>query len=172
MDYFSIIFDDLFGKRNVANLNEILIIICSFIRDRVIESFVNENSDQLSATCLDNVIELCVNEMTKSTDHMPDIQNPCLEILVAAGRYHCSKVMEGLLKQLPASQNGHFMVLHCIGSLATANTCGIIQFIRPTLETILPTLSSIRMDHLKQAYSFGESSKNLKVLQSLSMKSE
>lgn len=123
---------------------------------RVIESFVHENSDQLSATCLDNVIDLCIGEMTKSPDHTPEIQNPCLAILVAAGRYHCSKVMEGLLKQLQAGQVGHFMVLHCIGSLATANTCGIIQFIRPTLETILPTLSSIRFDHQKQAYSFGK----------------
>lgn len=123
---------------------------------RVIESFVNENSDQLSATCLDSVIDLCVGEMTKSAEHTPEIQNPSLAILVAAGRYHCSKVMEGLLKQLPSGQVGHFMVLHCIGSLATANTCGIIQFIRPTLETIIPTLSAIKMDHLKQAYSFGE----------------
>lgn len=123
----------------------------------MIESFVNENSDQLSATCLDNVIDLCISEMTKSAEHKPDIQNPCLEILVSAGRYHCSKVMDGLLKQLPAGQMGHFMVLHCIGSLATANTCGILQFIRPALETILPTLSSISNDpYLKQSYSFGE----------------
>lgn len=137
-----------------ADLNRVAIDLFLFVC-RVIESFVNENSDQLSATCLDNVIELCVSEMTKSTEHTPEIQNPCLAILVAAGRYHCSKVMEGLLKQLPGGQVGHFMVLHCIGSLATANTCGMIQFIRPTLETIIPTLSSIKMDHIKQAYSFG-----------------
>lgn len=123
---------------------------------RVIESFVNENSDQLSANCLDNVIELCISEMTKSTDHTPEIQNPCLSVLVAAGRYHCNKVMDGLLKQLPAGQVGHFMVLHCIGSLATANIKGMAPFIRQTLEIILPTLSSIRLDHQKLAYSFGE----------------
>lgn len=139
-----------------ADLNRVAIDLFFFLSFRVIESFVNENSDQLSATCLDNVIELCVSEMTKSSEHTPEIQNPSLAILVAAGRYHCSKVMEGLLKQLPGGQVGHFMVLHCIGSLATANTCGMIQFIRPTLETIIPTLSAIKMDHLKQAYSFGE----------------
>lgn len=116
---------------------------------------MNENSDQLSASCLDNVIDLCISEMIKSSDNLPDIQSPCLAVLVAAGRFHCSKVMEGLLKQLQPDHVGHFMILHCIGSLATANTCGMLQFIRPTLETILPTLSSIRFDHLKQAYSFG-----------------
>lgn len=102
------------------------------------------------------MIELCVGEMTKSTDHSPDIQDPCLSVLVAAGRFHCSKVMEGLLKQLQTGQVGHFMVLHCIGSLATANINGIIPFIHRTLETVLPNLGSIRSDHHKLAYSFGK----------------
>lgn len=122
----------------------------------MIESFVNENSDQLSASCLDMVIELCISEMTKSSDNTPDIQNPCLDVLVSAGRFHCNKVMEGLLKQLQAGQVGHFMVFHCIGSLATANITGMTPFIRQTLETILPTLGSIRLDHQKLAYSFGK----------------
>lgn len=92
--------------------------------------------------------------MIKTTEHTPTIHNPCLEILVSTGRFHCTKVMEGLLKQLAPSQVGHFMVLHCIGSLATANTCGFAQFIRPALETILSALSAVRVDYIKQAYSF------------------
>lgn len=122
----------------------------------MIESFVKENSDQLSASCLDSVIELCIGEMTKSSDHTPEIQNPCLDVLVAAGRFHCTKVMEGLLKQLQTGQVGHFMVLQCIGKIATANINGITPYIRQTLETILPTLGAIRLDHHKLAYSFGE----------------
>lgn len=123
---------------------------------RVIESFVKEDSDKLSASCLDYVIELCVNEMVKASEHTPLIQDPCLEILVAVGRFHCTKVMEGLLQQLVPNQVGHFMVLHCVGSLAIANTNGTIQFIKPLLETILSSLSSIRFDYIKQAYSFGK----------------
>lgn len=92
--------------------------------------------------------------MVKTSEHTPTIHNPCLEILVSTGRLHCTKVMEGLLKQLVPSQVGHFMVLHCIGSLATANTCGFAQFIRPALETILSALSAVRVDYIKQAYSF------------------
>lgn len=116
---------------------------------------MKENSDQLSVKCLDCVIDFCSTEMIKGAEHTPTIQNLCLEILVSAGRFHCNKVMEGLLKQLPAGQVGHFMVLHCIGSLATANTCDMIPFVKQTLDTILPTLSSVRLDHVKQAYSFG-----------------
>lgn len=117
---------------------------------------MKEDSDKLSASCLDYVIELCVNEMVKASEHTPLIQDPCLEILVAVGRFHCTKVMEGLLQQLVPNQVGHFMVLHCVGSLAIANTNGTIQFIKPLLETILSSLSSIRFDYIKQAYSFGK----------------
>lgn len=123
---------------------------------RVINSFVNENSDQLNANCLDKVIALCISEMTKSTDNTPDIQNPCSSVLVAAGRFHCSKVMEGLLKELQPNHVGHFMLLECIGNLATANTTGIAPFIRQTLETILSAINAVRLDHHKYAYSFGK----------------
>lgn len=121
----------------------------------VIESFVKEKSDQLSVNCLDCIIELCTAEMIKGAEHTPSIQNPCLEILVSVGRFHCAKVTEGLLKQLPAGQVGHFMVFHCIGSLSTANSRDMIPFVKQILDTILPTLSSVRLDYVKQAYSFG-----------------
>lgn len=120
----------------------------------MIESFVKENSDQLSATCLDCIIDLSITEMMKTTEHTPTIHNPCLEIVVSTGRFHCTKVVEALLKQLAPAQVGHFMVLHCIGSLATANSGGFAQFIRPALETILSALGSVRVDYIKQAYSF------------------
>lgn len=122
----------------------------------VIESFVREFSDQLSERCLDKVIEICISEMIRANEHTPLIQNPCLETLVAAGRVHCAKVMEGLSKQLNSSQVAHFMVMHCIGSLATANIKGAIPFFRQILETIIPNLGGIKFDHVKQAYSFGE----------------
>lgn len=121
----------------------------------MIESFVKENSDQLSASCLDAIIDLCTTEMVKVVEHSPLIQNPCMEILVSAGRIHCTKVMDGLLKQLTPGHVGHFMILHCIGSLATANSTGMMPFVKSILETILPTLSSVRSDYVKQAYSFG-----------------
>lgn len=128
----------------------------SFYFRRVIDSFVKENSDQLNASCLDKVIALCIGEMTKSSDHTPDIQNPCASVLVATGRFHCSKVMEGLLKELQPGHVGHFMILECIGNLATANINGTAPFIRQTLETILSAINAVRNDHHKYAYSYGK----------------
>lgn len=93
--------------------------------------------------------------MTKSANHTPDIQNPCASVLVACGRFHCSKVMDGLLKELQPNKVGHFMILECIGNLATANVKGTAPFIRRTLETILSALNSVTADHQRYAYSFG-----------------
>lgn len=105
---------------------------------------------------MDKVIDLCVGEMVKANDHTPFIQNPCLETLVAAGRVHCAKIMDGLSKQLAPGQVAHFMVMHCIGSLATANITGIMPVVRQTLEALIPNLGAIKSDHVKQAYSFGK----------------
>lgn len=131
--------------------------------DRVIEGFVGEFSDQLSESSLNKVIELCVEEMTKASEHSPLVQNPCLEALVSVGRVHCAKVMDFLMKRLHDGQVAHFMLVHCIGSLATANINGIIPFVRPTFEVILPTLGSIKFDHVKQAYSFGTTHKYARI---------
>lgn len=67
-----------------------------------------------------------------------------------------SKVMDNLTKQLQKVNTTHFMILNCMGTLATANIAGIKPYIKPTLETILPTLSMIKLDHVKQAYAFGK----------------
>lgn len=48
------------------------------------------------------------------------------------------------------------MILHCMGTLALANITGIMPFVKPTLITILPTLGTIKLDHIKQAYAFGK----------------
>lgn len=94
--------------------------------------------------------------MIKSAEHSPLVQNPSLEILVAIGRLYCAKVMDALSAQLAPTQVAHFMIMHCMGTLATANINGIIPLIKPTLESILPHLILIKLDHIKQAYAFGK----------------
>lgn len=63
--------------------------------------------------------------------------------------------MESLMSQLHQGQVSHFIILHAMGTLASANVTGIFSFLQPTLINILPTLGMIKTDHVKQAYSFG-----------------
>lgn len=46
------------------------------------------------------------------------------------------------------------MILHCMGAIASVNVLGVIGSIKSTLENILPTLSMIKLDHVKQAFAF------------------
>lgn len=117
---------------------------------------MKENCDKIENSTLDRVIDLCITEMIKSPDHSPAVQHPSMEILVSIGRLHCGKVMDGLAAQLAPGQVSHFMILQCMGTLATANIPGIIPMIRLTLENILSSLALIKFDHVKQAYAFGE----------------
>lgn len=64
--------------------------------------------------------------------------------------------MDNLWTNLIPGQVAHFMILQCIGTLATANVTGIISFIKPIFSIILPTLGMIKQDHVKQSYAFGK----------------
>lgn len=93
--------------------------------------------------------------MIKSNDHNPVIQKPALEILVSLGRRDsCTDVMEVLISNMQKNNPSHFMILHCMGTLATANVDAMIEFIKPVFELILPTLGMVKQDHVKQAYAF------------------
>lgn len=110
---------------------------------------------ELSDETIKSLIELTVAELIKCNDHNPIIQNPALEILVSIGRRnHCRIVMEVLMANVQKNNASHFMIMHCMGSLATANVIGMMEFIKPVFELILPTLSMVKQDHVKQAYAF------------------
>lgn len=122
----------------------------------MIENITLVQTKNLHDDTLKKVIGLASMEMIKSQDNCPAIQKPCLEILVSIGRLHCDKVMGHLQTQLQTGQTSHFMLLHTMGTLSTANITGIMPFIKPVLITILPTMGSIKLDHVKQAYAFGK----------------
>lgn len=78
---------------------------------------------------------------------------PAKEILVAIGRQNCDKVMTEL-NQFNTNTAPHFMILNCMGTLATANTNDIIGFIKPYMSALLPTLSGVKTDVSRQAHAF------------------
>lgn len=122
----------------------------------VIEFITVSRTASLKVITIQKCIELCVGELTRLSEHVPQIQQPAQEILVAIGRKYCNQVMECLIKQLHSNQVPHFMIFYCLGTLSTANVNGTINFIKPILAVIIPTLALIKTDHVKQAYSFGE----------------
>lgn len=121
---------------------------------RVIEHVVVNLMDKISHGTASKCVEYSVNEITRCPDQQTTIQVPCREILVSVGRRYCKEVMDALAKHVEKHQVAHFMVPYTMGSLATANVMDSISLIKPLLGFILPTLSSIKQDHLRQSYAF------------------
>ncbi|XP_037026601.1 maestro heat-like repeat-containing protein family member 1 [Bradysia coprophila] len=121
---------------------------------RVFEKFTLTDLKHLNDEALMKLINFTITEITKTTDQCTPIQKPGGEIIVALGRVHCQKVLDELFSHLQNGQVSHFMILHCMGAIASVNVLGVTGSIKSTLETILPTLSMIKLDHVKQAFAF------------------
>lgn len=78
----------------------------------------------LNEATIQRISEMCIVELVKMPDVCPMVQKPALESLVALGRKNCDVVMENLMRQMQHGQVTHFMVLHSMGQLATANPMG------------------------------------------------
>lgn len=111
---------------------------------------------------MQRIIDLCITEMTRPTDHCAALQKPAVESLVAIGRQRCDTVMAALYAQLHGHGAAHFMVLNAMGTLSTANTAGIIPHLKPTLIAVLPTLAGIKADYVRKAYAAGKARLRIK----------
>lgn len=123
----------------------------------MIHTYVSINCEHVNDPTLDKIIQLCIAELTKPANNVsPIIQNPSLDILVAIGRHHCAKVMKLLTELIQPTQIAHLMIMYCIGTLATANINGIVPYIKPIFDIMLIHLNNIKLDQVKQSYSFGK----------------
>lgn len=62
--------------------------------------------------------------------------------------------MTYLQEKFQSNSPPHYMILNCIGTLSTKNIQGIISFVKPCIGALLPTLSTVKLDHHKQAHAF------------------
>ncbi|XP_053949877.1 maestro heat-like repeat-containing protein family member 1 isoform X1 [Anastrepha ludens] len=120
---------------------------------KAIERVVNSDT-AVPSEASKKLITLAIAELTRSSEHQPHIQDHALTILVAIGRKECNAVMEALMANTKEGAVAHFMVMQCLGAMATANVAGVVPFIKPILATILPNLGGIKHDHIKQAHAY------------------
>ncbi|XP_046676920.1 maestro heat-like repeat-containing protein family member 1 isoform X2 [Homalodisca vitripennis] len=118
------------------------------------EHICEEQVDDLDDNTTKQLVMYCVEEMTKCAEYLPSIQFPVSNMLVALGQKNCSIVMGGLVTKLEMNVVPHYTVLHTMANLASANVAGFVPFIKATLDMILPLLSSIRNDPIRQVFSF------------------
>ncbi|EDX02836.1 maestro heat-like repeat-containing protein family member 1 [Drosophila yakuba] len=104
------------------------------------------------------LIALALQELTRNPEHVPLLQNPAQRILVAIGRSSpesCEQVMEALQEKGTSTEGvAHFMLMQCLGLLATENPAGVVPHIKAILSRSQPHLVGIRQDHIKQAHAY------------------
>lgn len=111
--------------------------------------------DQVRSDTVQKTIKFAVADLTRFDTHNHIIQWPAQEILIAIGRkQYCSNVITYLQSQFNTTSAPHYMVLNCMGMLATANINDIILYIKPCMSALLPTLSGVKTELSRQAHAF------------------
>lgn len=134
-----------------SNLSDQINTLSSFLC-RVIEHVTLSNIRVLENETILNCIQYTISELTRHDEPKVLIQNPCKEILVSIGMFHCKLVMEELTKLLQPHAVGHFMVLETMGQLARSNLNDSVEYIKPTLGMVIPMMSLVKKDFQKHSY--------------------
>lgn len=121
---------------------------------QLIEKLIRRFSD-IDQKTMEKLVKRSVEEIMKIADLIPSVQKPIIDTLVTLSRMNSDIVITGILDQLVQGQPIHFMLLHTLGELSTANTKDIVKYLRNIFSIVLSTMDMVRNDHLKQAYSFG-----------------
>lgn len=111
---------------------------------------------KITEDTMEKLVRTSLEEIIKIADLVPTVQKPIIDTLIELSRMNSTVVLAGLMNYLVQGQPAHFMLLHTLGELSTANTQDIVQYLRKIFSILIPTMELVRTDHLKQAYSFGE----------------
>ncbi|XP_054283514.1 maestro heat-like repeat-containing protein family member 1 [Macrosteles quadrilineatus] len=118
------------------------------------ERICDEQTDDIDELTVKQLVTYCVDEMTKCSEYLPNIQFPVSNMLVSLGQKHCSDVISGLIQKLEANTVPHYTVMHTMANLASANIPEFVPFIKSVLDLMLPLLPTIRNDPIRQVFSF------------------
>lgn len=125
-----------------------------FFTFSVTQFIVDSHIFDLDLSVLERCIGLAIADLTRYETLNEPIQCTAQDILVGIGKVHCEQIMKALQSQFTPTAAPHYMILNTIGTLATKNIQGIILFIKPCIDALLPTLSTVRQDHAKQAHAY------------------
>lgn len=123
---------------------------------QLIDTIIRRFSGNIREDTMEKLVRTSLEEIIKIADLVPTVQKPIIDTLIALSRMNSAVVITGLMNYLAQGQPIHFMLLHALGELSSANTTDIVQYLRRIFSTIIPTMELVKIDHLKQAYSFGE----------------
>ncbi|XP_013200545.1 maestro heat-like repeat-containing protein family member 1 [Amyelois transitella] len=147
--------------------NEFIEIFCEFYKNTV-----KPNTTQLGnivkvleQTCVNQVKRLeertaselvtsMLRAMIENPSYEPVVQMGASAVLVAVSHEHLDLVLRSLINQLSPASVPHYTVAHTLGTLAAVNTHGLVPHVKEILGKMLPLLSLVKQDGVKQAFAY------------------
>ncbi|XP_013181161.1 PREDICTED: maestro heat-like repeat-containing protein family member 1 isoform X1 [Papilio xuthus] len=161
----------------IANIypNEVIDIFSEFYKNSAkvnntqLSNIVNTADEQrfmvLEQTCVNQVKKLnsktatdlvnaMLRAMTENTAYEPVIQMGASSVLVAVSHEYLDMVLRLLINQLSPASVPHYAIVHTLGTLAAVNTHDVVPHIKEILSKMLPLLTLVKQDGVKQAFAY------------------
>lgn len=147
--------------------NEVIEIFCEFYKNtvkvnttqlgnivKVLEQTCVNQVKRLEPTTAANLVTAMLRAMMENVTYEPVVQMGSSAVLVAVGHEHLDLVLRSLINQLSPASVPHYTIAHTLGTLAAVNTHGVVPHIKEILSKMLPLLSLVKADGLKQAFAY------------------
>ncbi|CAH2066000.1 unnamed protein product, partial [Iphiclides podalirius] len=153
----------------IANIypNEVIEIFCDFYKNaiKVNGTQLSNTIKVLEQTCVNQVKKLksqtaselanaMLRAMTENTAYDPSVQMGASSVLVAVSHEYLDLVLRLLINQLYPASIPHYTIVHTLGTLAAVNTHGVVPHIKEILGKMLPLLTIVKQDGIKQAFAY------------------
>lgn len=95
---------------------------------------------------------MATEEMTRHSDIISDVQNPCSVVLVKLGASYIERVMDSILSKFPTGTLPHFYVIATLTNLAQTNSAGSVPYLKAIMSTMVATMKLVKKDALRAAF--------------------
>ncbi|XP_077296156.1 maestro heat like repeat family protein c11.1 [Arctopsyche grandis] len=119
-----------------------------------IEQICMQKAQTLDLNTVEIVLNITLDEMVSNKDYIPSVQMPASGVLVALSNAHPQNIITRLADLLQPGVIPHYTIPHTLGTIAAANSHGILPFMKSILAKMLPTLGMLKNDPLKQAFAY------------------
>ncbi|CAD0196390.1 unnamed protein product [Chrysodeixis includens] len=147
--------------------NEVIEIFCDFYTNtvkvnptqlgnivKVLEQTCVNQVKKLEPSSASNLVTAMLRAMMENVSYEPVVQMGASAVLVAVGHENLDLVLRSLINQLSPASVPHYTIAHTLGTLAAVNTHGVVPHIKEILSKMLPLLSLVKTDGLKQAFAY------------------
>ncbi|CAG9784663.1 unnamed protein product [Diatraea saccharalis] len=153
----------------VANIypNEVIEIFCEFYKNtvkvnttqlgnlvKVLEQTCVNQVKKLQESVATELVNSMLRAMSENPQYEPTVQLGASSVLVAIGHEHLDLVLRLLINQLSPASVPHYTIAHTLGTLAAVNTHAVVPHVKEILGKMLPLLTLVRNDAVKQAFAY------------------